>query len=186
MSKIGRKPIALGKVQLEVKGQEVHFKGPKSSGVFVVSDLLTATVRDGSVVLLPKNAASKGSLHRELNQVWGLDRALLANKIQGSNEGFEKKVQIVGLGFKAALSGSNMTFSLGFSHKIDFALPQGVSVDIDKTGQLLTFKSTDKELVGHVCSMVRSLRLPEPYKGTGIKLATEVITRKAGKAKASA
>ncbi len=185
MSKIGRKPIMLGKVQAEVKGQEVHVKGAKGSGVLVLPDMLTATVRDGFVVIAPKEGIEKKRGRRELNQAWGLARALLANTIKGANAEFEKKLQIIGLGFKAALSGSTMVFSLGYSHKIDFPLPKGVSVDIDKTGQLLTFKSTDKELVGHVCSMVRALRLPEPYKGTGIKLATEVIARKAGKAKAA-
>jgi large subunit ribosomal protein L6 len=187
MSKIGRKPIALGKIQVDVKGQEVHVKGAKHSGVQVLPDILTAVVRDGSLVLMPKEGLEKKTSRRgELNQVWGLQRALLSNKIHGANADFEKKLQIVGLGFKAALSGGAMVFSLGYSHKIDFALPNGVSVDIDKTGQFLTFKSSDKELLGHVCSMVRALRLPEPYKGTGIKLATEVIARKAGKTKAAA
>jgi large subunit ribosomal protein L6 len=185
MSKIGRKPIALGKVTVEVNGQEVTIKGAKQTVVHVLPDMLTVVVKDGSLLVMPaKDAAKKAG--RELNQYWGLHRALLANKIKGVGEGFEKQIQIVGLGFKGALSGNNLVFSLGYSHKIDFPLPQGVSVDIDKTGQLLTFKSADKELVGQVCSMIRALRVPEPYKGTGVKLATEVIVRKAGKAKAAA
>lgn len=186
MSKIGRKPIALGKIQVEVKGQEVHIKGPKQTLVHVLPASLSAVVRDGSLVIMPAEGAEKKIGKRELNQLWGLHRALLANKIKGAGTDFEKQIQIIGLGFKGALSGNNLVFSLGYSHKIDFALPKGVSVDIDKTGQLLTFKSADKELVGHVCSMVRALRVPEPYKGTGVKLATEVIVRKAGKAKAAA
>jgi large subunit ribosomal protein L6 len=184
MSKIGRKPIDIGNVQVEIKGQEVHYKGPKSSGIYVLPDVLTAKIEDKALLLEP-NKNVKVSV-RELNRLWGLNRALLSNKIKGAAHEFEKKIQIIGLGYKVASSGNKLIFSLGYSHKIDFELPKGVSVDIDKTGQNVTFKSFDKELVGHICSKVKALRLPEPYKGTGIKLAEEVIRRKAGKAKASA
>jgi large subunit ribosomal protein L6 len=184
MSKIGRKPINIGNVQVEIKGQEVHYKGPKSSGIYVLPGILTAKVEDKNLQLQARSDVKMPV--RELNRVWWLSRALLSNKIQGAAQEFEKKIQIVGLGYKAASSGNKLVFSLGYSHKIDFELPKGVSVDIDKSGQNVTFKSSDKELVGHVCSKVKALRLPEPYKGTGIKFANEVIRRKAGKAKASA
>ena len=99
---------------------------------------------------------------------------------------FEQKIEIHGLGYKVASTGSQkLTFSLGYSHKIDFELPQGIAVDIDKTGQRFTVKGIDKRVVGLVSSKIRSLREPEPYKGTGIKLAEEVLFRKAGKAKSS-
>lgn len=178
MSKIGRKPIDLDNVAVEIKGQDVHFKGPNASGVFVVSDVLKPELVDKKLVLHPAKKT------RELNSVWGLNRALLANKIKGASQGFTKEVQITGLGFKAALAGNKVVFTLGYSHKIDYVLPKDVSLEIDKTGQKLTFKSPDKELVGFVCSQVRAFRVPEPYKGTGIKLATETIFRKAGKTKA--
>ena len=110
----------------------------------------------------------------------------MANKIWGADQGFEKQLRITGLGFKALAVSGKIQFSLGYSHKIDFLLPQGVTVEIDKTGQNLLFKSVDKELLGLVCSRVRALRPPEPYKGTGIQYAQEVILRKAGKAKAAA
>ena len=184
MSKIGRKPIVIGDVQVEVKGNEVHYNGKKDSGVYTLPDYLTAVIQDKQLLLEPtKNGrkVSRGQLYSQ----WGLHRALLTNKLMGAANEFEKKIEINGLGFKAAAAGSKMTFTLGYSHKIDFELPQGVTVEIDKTGQKLTFKSPNKELVGHVCSVVRSLRAPEPYKGTGIKLATEVIARKAGKTKAA-
>ena len=184
MSKIGRKPIDIGNVQVEIKGQEVHYKGPKSSGIYVLPDVLTAKIEDKHLVLETRKDVKMPL--RELNRIWGLHRALLSNKIKGAGHEFEKKIQIIGLGYKAISSGNKLVFSLGYSHKIDFELPKSVSVDIDKTGQNLTFKSSDKELVGHVCSKVKALRLPEPYKGTGIKFADEVIHRKAGKAKASA
>lgn len=178
MSKIGRKPIDIDNVTVEIKGQDVHFKGPNASGVYVVSDLLKPELDGKQLVLRPAKKT------RELNSVWGLNRALLANKIKGANQGFTKELIITGLGFKAAMTGNKVVFSLGYSHKIDFELPKNVSLEIDKTGQKLTFKSPDKELVGFVCSQVKAFRVPEPYKGTGIKLSTETIFRKAGKTKA--
>lgn len=184
MSKIGRKPIDLGNVQVEVKGQEIHFKGPKRSGVHVLPEILTATVKDKKLYITVKDAA--GMRKNDINEEWGLHRALVANKIRGAGTEFQKKVEIIGLGYKAVAAGKKVTFSLGYSHKIEFDLPEGVSLAIDKTGKELMFSSYDKELLGQTCSKVRSLRVPEPYKGTGIKLATEEIVRKAGKAKAAA
>lgn len=182
MSKIGRKAIDIGNVQVDIKGQEVHYKGKKASGVHVLPQGLTAKLEDKKLYISEEEKSS----NRSLNRVWGLHRALIANAIKGADVGFEKQVQINGLGFKAALAGNKIVFSLGYSHKIDFDLPKEVSLEIDKTGQLLTFKSANKELLGHVCSVVKALRPPEPYKGTGIKLANEVIARKAGKTKAAA
>ena len=181
MSKIGRKPIDITNVQVEVKGQEVHFKGSKDSGVYVLPDDLGAVIEEEKNLKLQVKKPS-----RDANRLWGLHRALLSNKIQGAHAEFEKLVEINGLGYKAAVSGQKVVFSLGYSHKVDFELPKDVSLSVDKTGQKLTFKSTNKELLGQVCGLVRSLRPPEPYKGTGIKLATEVVKRKAGKTKAAA
>lgn len=185
MSKIGRKSIELGATQVEIKGNEVHYKGPKVSGAYILPAGLMAVVEGGRLYIKTdtqhKNAPKNT---RELNRIWGLHRALLANAIKGAAQDFEKNVEINGLGFKAAQAGSKLVFSLGYTHKIDFEMPKEVTVVIDKTGQKLAFKSSDRELLGHVCSKVRSLRLPEPYKGTGIKLATEEIIRKAGKTKA--
>ena len=180
MSKIGRKPIDLSNVNVEVKGQEVHYTGGKDSDVHVLPDSIEGKVEDKKLFLTMRKPS------RDANRVWGLHRALLANKIRGSNTEFEKKIEITGLGYKAVLSGTKVVFTLGYSHKIDFELPTGVSLVVDKTGQKLTFKSVDKALLGHVCGMVRSFRPPEPYKGTGVKLADEVIRRKAGKAKSAA
>ncbi len=179
MSKIGRKPIELSGVQVEIKDGEVHYKGRKASGVHVLPPELNATL-DSKTLKLTLKSESKHA-----NQLWGLHRALLANELKGADQGFEKQLRIVGLGFKAAPQGPNLQFSLGFSHKVDFPMPQGVTVEIDKSGQLLTFKSTDKTLLGLVCGKVRALRPPEPYKGTGIQYVNEVILRKAGKAKSA-
>ena len=110
---------------------------------------------------------------------------MLANKLKGSDVGFENQLKINGLGYKAVVAGKNVVFSIGFSHKVEIVLPEGVNLEVDKTGQLLTFKSYDKELIGAICSKIRAIRPPEPYKGTGIKWAAEVILRKAGKAKSA-
>jgi len=182
MSKIGRKPIDISKLQVEVKDGVVHYKGGKQSGVYELPVELVARVEDGKLYLSPTEAAAS---KREINRIWGMHRALLANALGGAVKDFEKAVEIKGLGYKAVKSGKKLVLTLGYSHKIDFDMPEGVSVDIDKTGQALTFKSPNKELVGLVCSRLRALRAPEPYKGTGIRLADEVIARKAGKAKSA-
>lgn len=182
MSKIGRKPIDIGLAKVEVKGQEVHYSGKRETGVYVLPAGMNAKL-DGKMLSL---TFEKGEKNHDANRVWGLNRALLANKIKGCQQDFEKVVVITGLGYKAAVSGTKVVFSLGFSHKIDFMLPKDVTLEVDKTGQRLVFRSPNKELMGQVCSQVRALRPPEPYKGTGVKLETEVIARKAGKTKAAA
>jgi large subunit ribosomal protein L6 len=185
MSKIGRKAIELGGVQVEIKGQEIRYKGSKDSGVRVLPQELVAKMDNGKLFILANESYAKKIARRDLNRVWGLERALVSNEIRGADKLFERKVIITGLGFKAIVSGKNLLFSLGYSHKIDFPLPEGVTVDIDKTGQLLTVKSTDKLTTGQVASDIRALRETEPYKGTGIKLEDDIIIRKAGKAKSS-
>lgn len=177
MSKIGRKPIAFTTAKVEVSGQIVTIKGPKASVQHELPKEITASVEAGKLIVKPVDAG------RKLRMAWGLHRALLANKIKGAETGFEQRMKIVGLGFKAQASGQNMTFSLGYSHKTEYVLPANVAVEIDKTGQQLTFRASDKELLGSVCDTVRSFRKPEPYKGTGIMLENEVIIRKAGKTK---
>lgn len=181
MSKIGRKPIDIGSAKVEIKGNEIQFSGKNGSGVFVLPEGMTVALNDKLLSL----SVDKNNKNSDVNRIWGLTRALLANKIKGCQQSFERVVQINGLGFKAAVSGSKVVFSLGFSHKIDFNLPKDVTLEVDKTGQRLVFRSPDKELMGLVCSQVRALRPPEPYKGTGIKFETEVIARKAGKTKAA-
>jgi large subunit ribosomal protein L6 len=177
MSKIGRKPIDITGVKVELKNHSLHYKGAKDSGVYELPEALNVEIMDHALKLVSTEK------NRDINRIWGLHRALLSNKIKGAQEEFVYKLQIVGLGFKAKQVGSKLEFSLGYSHKIDFDLPKEVTVAIDKTGQQLTFKSADKELLGLVCSKIRALREPEPYKGTGIKYENEVIFRKAGKTK---
>lgn len=185
MSKIGRKPIDLGSVTVELNGQNIDYKGKKVSGSYALPEALQAQVTDNKLQLVVNHAKLDRKMSRDINRIWGLHRALLANQLKGANQEFERKLEINGLGFKAALAGSKATFTLGYTHKIEYDLPKEVSMEIDRTGQKLTLKSYNKELLGHVCSQIRAMRKPEPYKGTGIKYAEEVIVRKAGKTKAS-
>ncbi len=182
MSKIGRKPISIRGIQVSVAGHKVTYKGNSAAGVYELPETLSAEVKDSFLFIQP---SSQGARLREINRIWGLHRALLSNCIKGSGTPFERQLEIIGLGFKAAVSGKKIQFSLGYSHKIDFILPDGVSAETDKTGQLLTLKSPDREQIGQACSNIRALRPPEPYKGTGVKLKTETILRKAGKTKSS-
>ena len=185
MSKIGRKPIAFGSTKVEVKGQEIHYSGKKATDIYVLPQELVAQVNETDISIQPNSDARNTIRSREINRIWGLHRALLANAIKGSQEEFELKLKITGLGYKAVVSGKKVVFSLGYSHKKDFELPEGVSLEADRSGQLLTVRSKDKMLAGQVCSKIKQLRMPEPYKGTGIQLTTEVSARKAGKAKSS-
>lgn len=185
MSKIGRKPISIDGLTIEIKGQAIHYKGSNASGVYNLVSQLAAHV-DGGHLYLTTHARDKMS-PKELSTVyrlWGLNRALLANELSGAVQPFEKMLEINGLGYKAALVGSKIVFTLGYSHKIEKDIPAGISIEIDRSGQKVKVKSVDKFLAGQFCSEVRSLREPEPYKGKGIKLQTEVIIRKsAGKGK---
>lgn len=180
MSKIGRKPIPFGTAKIEVKDNSVKISGSKANFIHELPAGITAEIQGKSLCLVAQEKT------RDVRALWGLHRALLANKVKGAEAGFEQKVVIVGLGYKAQLAGSKMTLTLGYTHKIDYDLPAGVSVDIDKTGQNLVFKSADKFLLGRVCDAMRSFRPPEPYKGTGVIREGETIIRKAGKTKSSA
>jgi large subunit ribosomal protein L6 len=175
MSKIGRKPITFSSAKIEIDGNKILISGAKAKFVHELSDNLNVSLQDKSLLLSLKVDS------RIARMEWGLHRALLANKVKGVESGFERLVKIVGLGYKAQKSGKKLTLSLGYSHKVSYTMPEGVDVDIDKSGQKLLFKSHDKSLLGRVCDEVRRFRVPEPYKGTGIMRDDEVIVRKAGK-----
>jgi len=176
MSKIGRKAISTKDLTISVEGQVVSYKGAKKSGVYTLPDCLSIKTETD---VLRLELATPGDYKN--NNVWGLHRALLANELQGAREEFAINVIIVGLGYKGELKGDMIVFSLGYSHKIDFSIPQDVTVAIDKTGQKLTIKSSNKFLAGDVAQRICALRRPEPYKGTGVRLENEVIHRKVGK-----
>ena len=179
MSKIGRKPIVIGDIKVTLKGNTVHYEGKKAQGDYVLPEFIKPVLADGLLTLGCENC------EKDQKRFWGMHRALLANALQGASAGFEKTIVIDGLGYKAQQSGNKITLSLGYSHKIDIELPKDVQLKMDKLGKTLTFSSYDKAKVGEICDRIRAFRAPEPYKGTGIKYAGEVITRKAGKAKAA-
>jgi large subunit ribosomal protein L6 len=178
MSKIGRKPITFTTAKIQVQGNVVTIAGQKVNFKHELPAGIVATLQDKTVRL----SAEENT--RQSRILWGLHRALIANKIKGAETGFEQKLTIVGLGFKAQAAGKKLTFTLGYTHKIDYELPNEVTVEIDKTGQLLMVRSADKFILGNVCDAIRSFRPPEPYKGTGIIRDGEVVLRKAGKTKA--
>ena len=179
MSKIGRQPIAFTSAKVEIAGNKVMVQGSKEKFVHELPESIEIALKGNVLKLTVKEQTRKNRM------LWGLHRVLLANGIKGVETGFEKKLSIVGLGFKAALAGKKITFTLGYTNKIDFDLPHGVTVDIDKTGQILVFKAADKFVLGNVCDTIRSFRRPEPYKGTGIIREGDVIIRKAGKTKSA-
>jgi len=178
MSKIGRKIIKLSSANVSMKDGLVTIKGPKGVAEHELPSLISADVSDGVLKL-----SINGDDIRKNRMVWGLHRALLAGKVFGVEQGFQTKLRIIGLGYKAQVSGKKMVLTLGYSHKIDYKLPENVSVDVDRSGQILTVSSIDKFSLGVVCDEIRSFRKPEPYKGTGIIREGETILRKAGKAK---
>jgi len=174
MSRIGKKliPVPEG-VKIEVSDLDLTVSGPKGKlqrklhpGVKVTSENKSA------VVTVDETVKGANALH-------GLHRALIANMVTGVSRGFERALEIVGVGYRAELAGRAVTFHLGYSHPVVYQLPEGIEGKIEKTK--VTLSSIDKELLGLTAAKIRSFRAPEPYKGKGIKYAEEVIRRKAGK-----
>ncbi len=176
MSRIGRKPIPIpDKVNVEIAGGGISVEGPRGKLSLRLHPSMMVRAEDRQLhCVRPTN----NKLHRSLH---GLTRTLVANMIEGVTKGFEKKLEMVGVGYRASLQGRNLTLMLGYSHPIVYPLPEGIKVEVDNQN-LLTISGSDKQQVGEVAAKIRSLRPPEPYKGKGVKYATERIRRKAGKA----
>ena len=176
MSRVGKKEIELPKgVEVRKNGQTAVVKGPKGQLETPIADGIEMAV-EGNVVKL-----SRGNDERQSRALHGLTRALLANSVQGVAEGFKKELDIVGVGYRAEVRGKEVVFQLGYSHPINFPIPEGITVEIDKGGHVVV-SGIDKQKVGQVAAEIRSLRQPDPYKGKGIKYTSEQIRRKAGKA----
>ena len=174
MSRIGKKPIQIPeKAKVTYKDRVITVEGPKGSLKRTVHEDCDLTIEDGVITVTvdfkKKNASA----------FMGMTRALVANMVTGVTEGFSRTLEINGIGYRAELKGKNLLLNLGFSHPIDFPLPEGIEAKVDKTN--VTISGIDKEQVGHVASSIRRLRPPEPYKGKGIKYADEYIQKKAGK-----
>jgi large subunit ribosomal protein L6 len=174
MSRIGKKPIAIpGGVQVTLKDTLVAVKGPKGE--------LKRAVPEGVTVKVDKTAVNVERAGDEpaIRARHGLVRALINNMIEGVTKGFERKLEINGVGYKAEVAGDKLNLSLGFSHPIAYLLPKGISAKVEKN--LLTLAGIDRELLGQTAAKVRSFRPPEPYKGKGVKYLEETIKRKVGK-----
>ena len=181
MSRIGKQPIPVPKgVEFTISGETVKVKGPK--GLLQVDLLpgITAAIEDGSLNITRANdEPTTRSFH-------GLVRALLANAATGVSEGWVKKLEIVGIGYRAESKGKIVTFNLGYSHPIDFPVPDGIEIEVDGKANLVTVTGFDRQQVGQVAAEIRRLRPPEPYKGKGIRYSDERIRTKAGKQGATA
>jgi len=175
MSRIGKQPVAIpDKVKIEVKGQQVLAEGPKGKLTFELPKLASAEVKDKQVLVTRKNdSAEAKALH-------GLSRALINNMLKGVASGFVKKLEIQGVGFKAAVQGKNVNLSLGYSHPINYTIPDQIKVTVEENTKL-TIEGPDKALVGRVASEIRSYYPPEPYKGKGVRYSDEKVKRKEGK-----
>lgn len=181
MSRIGKKPVLLGDgVTATIADNRITLKGPKGELSLQMHPLASAVAADGQVTVSKKNDTKLAS------SVHGLTRSLIANMANGVKNGYEKKLEMVGTGYRVVKKGSGLQLSLGFSHTIDFPSVAGISLEVEGNTVILV-KGIDKQLVGQVAANIRALRPPEPYKGKGVRYSGEHVRRKAGKqAKAGA
>lgn len=178
MSRIGKQSITIPKgLEVSVQGSKVIFKGAKAQKELETHNRVNISQKDGVLSFGLKEDANAEGLN--LNAFWGTYRALANNIVIGLTSGFTKQLEINGVGYKAALKGKILELSLGFSHPINYEIPQGVEVNIDKN--IITLKGSDKQQIGQIASEIRAFRPPEPYKGKGVKYVEETILRKAGK-----
>ena len=177
MSRIGKKPVAIPSgVTANVEGQTVKVKGAKGELSFVVPDDVEVKFENAAVSVMPRNETKRA------RALWGTSRAQVNNLVVGVTSGFEKKLEITGVGYKAAVAGKNLNLSLGYSHDIVYPIPAGIAIVAAKPTEL-AISGIDKRQVGQVAAEIRGMRPPEPYKGKGVKYAGEFIFRKEGKKK---
>ena len=185
-SRVGRKPVAIPKgVEVLINGQELAIKGPKGQIQFSVHPDIQVVMEEGVLKVqdnVNRGYLRKGSGSRMRNAINGTVRSNLANAVAGVTHTFERKLQLVGVGYKAAAKGQTLSLSLGFSHPVEFPVPAGVTVTTPTPTEIIVV-AFDKRLGGLVCSKIRAYRQPEPYKGKGIRYADEIIERKETKKK---
>lgn len=179
MSRIGKLPVEIpGGVTVEVKDGSVHVKGSKGELSQVIPEHVTVKVEDSQVVVTRENDEKAARANQ------GLIRSLVNNMVEGVNNGFKKQLEVEGVGFKVNLAGKTLKLALGFSHEVQFAVPDDIQVTVD--GNTITVEGASKQRVGQIASEIRAFKKPEPYKGKGIRYTDEYILRKAGKAAAGA
>lgn len=177
MSRIGKRavPVPSG-VTAKIDGQTVAVKGPKGELSFVATDHVDITMADGSIAVKPRDES------KAARSAWGMSRTMVANLLEGVSKGFEKKLEISGVGYRAAVQGSKLQLNLGYSHDVAYAIPSGITITTPKPTEIVV-AGIDRQQVGQVAAEIREYRRPEPYKGKGIKYAGEIIHRKEGKKK---
>ncbi len=177
MSRIGKKPVALpAGVTANVAGQTVSIKGPKGALQLMLHDDVTAKLEKDAVQIDPRDDSKRA------RAMWGMSRSLLANIVTGVTKGFEKRLEITGVGYRASLQGKNLQLLLGYSHEIHYPIPEGIAIVTPKPTEIV-ITGIDKQRVGQVAAEIRDFRPPEPYKGKGVRYAGEYIFRKEGKKK---
>ena len=174
MSRIGKQPINIASgVKISLDGKNIKVEGPKGRLERTVHDRVEVKVEADQILVSPCD--------EKANALQGLTRSLLANMVNGVTTGFTRVLEINGVGYRAEVKGSTLNLSLGYSHPVEYPLPQGISAEVDAKANTITVSGIDKELVGATAAKIRSFRKPEPYKGKGIKYSDERIMRKAGK-----
>jgi large subunit ribosomal protein L6 len=177
MSRIGKKPVQVpAGVTATVDGQKVTAKGPKGELFFVANDEVSVKLEDNAVVVQPINTS------KDARSKWGMSRTMVENIFKGVKDGYERKLEINGVGYRASLQGKNLQLALGFSHDVVYQTPEGISIAVPKPTEII-ISGIDKQKVGQVAAEIREYRGPEPYKGKGVKYAEERIVRKEGKKK---
>jgi large subunit ribosomal protein L6 len=177
MSRIGKRAVAVPSgVTANVEGQTVKVKGPKGAVQLVLHDDVKATMDKGAVKVEPRSETKRA------RSMWGTSRTLVNNLITGVTKGFEEKLEITGVGYRAAVQGKQLNLQLGFSHDVNYPIPAGITIATPKPTEIV-ISGTDKQQVGQVAAEIRGYRPPEPYKGKGVKYVGEYIFRKEGKKK---
>lgn len=175
MSRVGKKPVVIPQgVTVELKENTLTVKGPKGSLKLEVHPKVQVVIADNELTV---NVAKQDN--KKERALWGLFRALIQNLVDGVTKGFEKKLEVNGVGFKVALQGTKLVMALGFSHPVEVEIPQDITAAVEKN--VITITGSDKQRVGQFAAEIRELKKPEPYKGKGIKYSDEVVLRKAGK-----
>jgi len=177
MSRIGKKPVTVPKeVTANVTGQTVKMKGPKGELSFVASDRVTVSMKDGAIKVEPRDET------KQARSEWGMSRTRINNLIKGVTKGYERRLEINGVGYRAAVAGQKLDLSLGYSHEVKYAIPAGIKIETPKPTEII-ISGVDAQKVGQVAAEIRAYRPPEPYKGKGVKYSDEYIHRKEGKKK---
>jgi large subunit ribosomal protein L6 len=177
MSRIGKKPVTVPSgVTANLEAGTLKVKGPKGALQLVIDDSVTIAVDKGAIKVDPKNETKRA------RAMWGTSRALINNMMTGVTKGFEKKLEITGVGYRAAVAGKQLQLSLGYSHEVNYPIPEGITIATPKPTEIVV-SGVDQRKVGQVAAEIREYRPPEPYKGKGVKYSDEYVFRKEGKKK---